>query len=167
VVEREDGVIELHPELPVPADQVWFWSERWQRMEREADDDIANGRVGEFDDVDDFLADLDAVKYVRTDSFKADYQRLSAAEKGPFRQTVRDVNRGCDEFVRTRDPSVWPASLRVKTVRGAPGVWEMTWSPSGPDRRATWEWAGLAGDEGAQPAIRWRRIGDHLIFKEP
>lgn len=60
VVEREDGVLELHPELPVPADQVWFWSERWQRMEREADDDIANGRVAEFDDVDDLLADLDA-----------------------------------------------------------------------------------------------------------
>lgn len=60
VVEREDGVLELHPELPVPADQVWFWSKRWQRMEREADDDIANGRVAEFDDVDDFLGDLDA-----------------------------------------------------------------------------------------------------------
>jgi antitoxin MazE len=60
VVEREDGVIELHPELPVPADQVWFWSERWQRMEREADGDIAHGRVAEFEDVDDFLADLDA-----------------------------------------------------------------------------------------------------------
>ncbi|MEX1163204.1 MAG: AbrB/MazE/SpoVT family DNA-binding domain-containing protein [Nitriliruptor sp.] len=60
VVEREDGVIELHPQLPVSADQVWFWSARWQRMEREADDDIAHGRVGEFDDVDDFLADLDA-----------------------------------------------------------------------------------------------------------
>lgn len=60
VVEREDGVIELHPELPVPADQVWFWSDRWQRMEREADDDIAHGRVAAFDDIEDFLADLDA-----------------------------------------------------------------------------------------------------------
>ena len=59
VVERDDGVIELHPQLPVPADQVWFWSQRWQRMEREADDDIASGRVASFDDVDDFLADLD------------------------------------------------------------------------------------------------------------
>jgi antitoxin MazE len=60
VVEREDGVIELHAELPVPADQVWFWSERWQEMEREADDDISSGRVAEFDDVEDLLADLDA-----------------------------------------------------------------------------------------------------------
>jgi antitoxin MazE len=60
VVEREDGVIELHPELPVPADQVWFWSERWQRMEREADLDIAAERVARFDDVEAFLTDLDS-----------------------------------------------------------------------------------------------------------
>jgi antitoxin MazE len=60
LVEREDGVIELHPLLPVAADQAWFWTERWQRMEREADDDIAAGRVAQFDDVEDFLADLDA-----------------------------------------------------------------------------------------------------------
>jgi bifunctional DNA-binding transcriptional regulator/antitoxin component of YhaV-PrlF toxin-antitoxin module len=60
VVERDDGVIELHPQLPVPADQVWFWSQRWQRMEGEADADIADGRVAVFEDVDSFLADLDA-----------------------------------------------------------------------------------------------------------
>jgi antitoxin MazE len=60
VVEREDGVIELHPELPVPADQVWFWSERWQRMEREADLDIAAERVARFDDVEAFVTDLDS-----------------------------------------------------------------------------------------------------------
>ena len=60
VVERADGVIELHPELPVPADQVWFWSDRWQRMERQADADISNDRVATFDDVEDLLADLEA-----------------------------------------------------------------------------------------------------------
>lgn len=59
VVERDDGVIELHPELPVPADQVWFWTDRWQRMEREADADIAADRVATFDGVEDLLADLE------------------------------------------------------------------------------------------------------------
>ncbi len=59
VVEREDGVIELHPHVPVPVDQRWFWSDEWQRMEREAEDDIAAGRVERFADVDDLLADLD------------------------------------------------------------------------------------------------------------
>lgn len=59
VCEREDGVIELRPYLPHPADQEWFWTERWQRMEREADEDIAAGRVARFDNTEDFLASLD------------------------------------------------------------------------------------------------------------
>jgi hypothetical protein len=107
------------------------------------------------------------VRYERTDSFKADYRRLTAAEQLLFRQAVGVFNRGCDEFVRTRDPSAWPASLRVKAVRGAAGIWEMTWSFSGPDGRATWEWTHVAQEEGAGPAVRWRRIGDHRILKEP
>jgi len=40
--------------------QDWFWTDRWQSMEREADDDIAAGRVAAFDGVDQFLADLDS-----------------------------------------------------------------------------------------------------------
>ena len=45
VVERDDGVIELHPLAAVPADQRWFWTERWQRMEHEADADLEERRV--------------------------------------------------------------------------------------------------------------------------
>ncbi len=45
LVERDDGVIELRPTLPVAADQRWFWSERWQEMEREADADVKAGRT--------------------------------------------------------------------------------------------------------------------------
>jgi bifunctional DNA-binding transcriptional regulator/antitoxin component of YhaV-PrlF toxin-antitoxin module len=59
VVERDDGVIELHPLAAVPADQRWFWTERWQKMEREADEHIAAGRVETFEDVEDMLAALD------------------------------------------------------------------------------------------------------------
>jgi bifunctional DNA-binding transcriptional regulator/antitoxin component of YhaV-PrlF toxin-antitoxin module len=59
LVERADGVIEMRPQLPHPADQQWFWSERWQRMEREADADIAAGRVVTHDSDVDFLAHLD------------------------------------------------------------------------------------------------------------
>jgi antitoxin MazE len=59
IVERADGVIELRPHVSVPADQAWFWTERWQRMEREADEDVAAGRVARFDSAEDFLADLD------------------------------------------------------------------------------------------------------------
>jgi len=60
VVEREDGVIELHPHVPVRADQAWFWTERWQKMEREADADVQAGRTKTTDSVDDFLEELDA-----------------------------------------------------------------------------------------------------------
>ncbi len=60
VFERPDGVIELRPQVAVPADQRWFWTERWQSMEREADGDIVAGRIERFDHADDFLADLDS-----------------------------------------------------------------------------------------------------------
>ncbi len=42
------------------AGQGWFWTEQWQRMERESDESYAAGRYKTFDDVESFLADLDA-----------------------------------------------------------------------------------------------------------
>ncbi len=57
----------------------------------------------------------------------------------------------------------WPASLRVRRVVAAPGMWEMSWSFSGPDGRATLEWVVIDG----RPAIRWRRVGTHAVFRDP
>ena len=45
LTEDEDGRIELRPVLPVRADQRWFWTERWQDMEREVDRLVAAGEV--------------------------------------------------------------------------------------------------------------------------
>ena len=59
VIERDDEIV-LRPHVPVPTDQAWFWSERWQKMEGEADEEIAAGHVSNFEDVVAFLADLDA-----------------------------------------------------------------------------------------------------------
>ena len=59
VVERADGVIELHPMIARPASQSWFWTERWQQMEREVDEHIAAGRVVRSDSAEEFLAELD------------------------------------------------------------------------------------------------------------
>jgi bifunctional DNA-binding transcriptional regulator/antitoxin component of YhaV-PrlF toxin-antitoxin module len=59
VVEREDGVIELHPHVAVPADQAWFWTERWQRMEREVDEHVEQGEVTTFESSADFLSSLE------------------------------------------------------------------------------------------------------------
>jgi len=60
LVEREDGIIDLHPLVAVPADQAWFWTERWQRMEQEAEADVAASRVVATDGPDEFLDELDA-----------------------------------------------------------------------------------------------------------
>ncbi len=62
IIEREDGSIELQPMLPIPADQAWFWTERWQAMEREADEDIAAGRVSHAMDVEEFLDQLERAR---------------------------------------------------------------------------------------------------------
>lgn len=58
-IRRDDGVIELRPQALIDASQRWFWSERWQRVEREADADIAAGRSRIFDDAEHLLAALD------------------------------------------------------------------------------------------------------------
>jgi hypothetical protein len=57
----------------------------------------------------------------------------------------------------------WPKTLRIRDVEAAPGVWEVTWSFSGPDGRATSEFFDAEGKLG----IRWRRIGGHEIFSRP
>lgn len=62
VTERPDGVFELRATLPIPADEAWFWADRWQSMEREADEDIAAGRVTTFEDVDEFIRHLERLE---------------------------------------------------------------------------------------------------------
>lgn len=61
ITEREDGVLELRPSLPIPVDQRWFWTQRWQEREREVDEDVAAGRMSVHDDGDALLAHLDSM----------------------------------------------------------------------------------------------------------
>jgi bifunctional DNA-binding transcriptional regulator/antitoxin component of YhaV-PrlF toxin-antitoxin module len=58
LIEQEDGRIELVPVVTVPAEQAWFWTDRWQDMEREADADIAAGRTTVVDGLDGLLDHL-------------------------------------------------------------------------------------------------------------
>ena len=62
VRERADGVIELRPHTAVPAEQRWFWDERWQRMEREVDEHVGAGRVARHESADDFLTSIDKLE---------------------------------------------------------------------------------------------------------
>lgn len=52
--------------------------------------------------------------FERTEPFKADYRRLSENERAKFRSAARAFNAATDRFVETRDPSSWPANVRVK-----------------------------------------------------
>ena len=56
---REGGGLELIPQHTVDAAQAWFWSDRWQAMEREANADVGGGRVQRFESADGLLAELD------------------------------------------------------------------------------------------------------------
>lgn len=80
-----------------------------------------------------------------------------------FRKVTREHFVPALQRRRLEPASPWPRGLRIRRVEAAPGVWELTWSFSGPDGRATFEWVTIDGE----PGIRWRRIGGHAIFGEP
>lgn len=44
-VVAEGGRIIIHRVIEVPLEQGWYWTKEWQAKEREADEDIAAGRV--------------------------------------------------------------------------------------------------------------------------
>lgn len=45
-----DGEIVLRAKTVIDKRQAWFWSQRWQQGEAEAQDDIHTGRVHKFSD---------------------------------------------------------------------------------------------------------------------
>lgn len=66
------------------------------------------------------------------------------------------------QFVADLRSGQFRKGLRVKGVRAAPGVFELTWADDG---RATFTY-GEPITEG-EPHIIWRRIGTHDIFRAP
>ena len=38
----------------MPADQAWFWTEQWQRREREVNEHVARGEVAVHESTDDY-----------------------------------------------------------------------------------------------------------------
>ncbi|MEU5273337.1 hypothetical protein AB0G77_33455 [Streptomyces hygroscopicus] len=68
--------------------------------------------------------------YEATPRFTADHHRLTPAQRRRFRQVVT-------AFIDDLHTGTFRASLRVKGVRSAPGVFELTWDGDG---RATWSY---------------------------
>jgi antitoxin PrlF len=54
-VSVEDAGIVLRAKKLIDADQAWFWTEAWQRGERQASQDIRDGRVSPAHGADEFL----------------------------------------------------------------------------------------------------------------
>lgn len=58
-----DGAAILLEEITdgrIDSEQAWFWTREWQAKEREADEDLAAGRVTTYDGDDQFLGALEA-----------------------------------------------------------------------------------------------------------
>jgi len=88
--------------------------------------------------------------------FWRDWAQLGPGEQQAFLIAV-------DKFVADlRAGRGFRSGLRVKGVRGTPGVYELTWARDG---RATFSYGrSIVGDE---PHVIWRRLGTHEILREP
>lgn len=94
--------------------------------------------------------------YAWSARFRADFERLSPAQQAAFLRAVAQFveDLGADRAVRK--------GLRVKGVRGAPGIFEMTWADDG---RATFEFGSEVVVGHAH--VVWRRVGTHAVFARP
>lgn len=103
------------------------------------------------------------MKFETSPAFVADARRLQREHLAAFCDVIAaKFGPACDAYAK--DPATpWPASLRVKAVRGASGVLEMTWSFASPDGRATFELVTVEGEL----RCRWRRVDNHNVVKAP
>jgi hypothetical protein len=73
------------------------------------------------------------VKFETTPAFDADYRRLKREHRETFRRVLTSKFIPACDALAVSLSAAWPQSLRVKSVEGAPGVLEMTWSFASPD----------------------------------
>lgn len=59
VIIEKDGSLHLIPKVVVDRTQAYFWTDRWQTGEREAQADIEAGHLHRFEDIDEALDFLD------------------------------------------------------------------------------------------------------------
>ena len=87
--------------------------------------------------------------------FGADFDALSDDQQAAFLAAAL-------LFVEDLRAGTFRPSLRVKGVKGATGVFEMTWAADG---RATFEYGRSVVPGEAH--IIWRRVGTHEVFRTP
>lgn len=54
-----ENAVVLVPQETVDKDQSWFWQERWQKLEAEAEEDIRKGRMKSFDSVEELFDEIE------------------------------------------------------------------------------------------------------------
>lgn len=102
------------------------------------------------------------MKFEVTAKFRREFDALPIDHKRRFRSLMPAFNAAYEAYW-ANPATVWSANLRVKRMVSAKGLWEMTWSFTGPDGRAVFEFIETDDDFG----VRWRRIGRHEIYNEP
>jgi hypothetical protein len=88
--------------------------------------------------------------------FGADCDRLTPAQQAAFLAAVADFVEDLKAGRQFRK------GLRVKGVKGASGVFEMTWADDG---RATFQYDDPVVE--GEPHFIWRRVGTHDVFNQP
>lgn len=99
-----------------------------------------------------------APTYEMAATFERDLRSLSAEQHGRFLAKVAELR---DDLAAGR---TFRPGLRVKAVRGAPGVYEITWARDG---RATCHVALRPGGAARVAHVAWRRLGTHAVFDRP
>jgi len=52
------NIIIIHINELIDEDDSWYWSEEWQQMEREADEDLKTSRTKTFNHAEDLIREL-------------------------------------------------------------------------------------------------------------
>ena len=60
VLVEDDGSLRLVPKIAIDRTQAYFWTERWQQGERQAEEDLRSGRYQTFDTIEDMINDLES-----------------------------------------------------------------------------------------------------------
>lgn len=92
--------------------------------------------------------------FERLRRFDKDFAALTIEQRAAFKRAVERFVADLVAGQGFRD------GLRVKGVRGAPGVFELTWADDG---RATFSYGPSIRD--GEPHVVWHRVGTHGILR--
>jgi hypothetical protein len=58
-MQKQKCKVDLVSQETIDKDQAWFWTERWQKKETEAEEDIKKGRVKSFASVEELFDEIE------------------------------------------------------------------------------------------------------------